>query len=184
MYRAFTSAALASVLLAGAVAWADEGSPSEDMSKSESSSKRVQLRSVTTATGFKQDIKDAPASISIVPKEEILTRPIRDLGDAVQNVPGVDATATKTGDTSISIRGLGSDYVLILIDGKRQNVNSGFHSNGFHGFMTGMIPPASMIERIEVLRGPASVVWGSDAMGGVINIITKKILIHSPLTLC
>lgn len=135
---------------------------------------RVQLRSVTTATGFKQKIKDAPASISVVPKEEILTRPIRDLGDAVQNVPGVDASATKTGDTSISMRGLGSDYVLILIDGKRQNVNSGFHSNGFQGFMSAMIPPASMIERIEVLRGPASVVWGSDAMGGVINIITKK----------
>ena len=77
---------------------------------------RVQLRSVTTATGFKQTIKDAPASISVVPKEEILTRPIRDLGDAVQNVPGVDASATKTGDTSISMRGLGSDYVLILID--------------------------------------------------------------------
>ena len=95
---------------------------------------RVQLRSVTTATGFKQTIKDAPASISVVPKEEILTRPIRDLGDAVQNVPGVDASATKTGDTSISMRGLGSDYVLILIDGKRQNVNSGFHSNGFNGF--------------------------------------------------
>ena len=71
---------------------------------------RVQLRSVTTTTGFKQTIKDAPASISVVPKEEILTRPIRDLGDAVQNVPGVDASATKTGDTSISMRGLGSDY--------------------------------------------------------------------------
>lgn len=164
--KTFVSVFLASVLATSLLA--DEEASSDEKSK------RVQLRSVTTATGFKQDIKDAPASISIVPKEEILTRPIRDLGDAVQNVPGVDATATKTGDTSISMRGLGSDYVLILIDGKRQNVNSGFHSNGFQGFMSGMIPPASMIERIEVLRGPASVVWGSDAMGGVINIITKK----------
>ncbi|TLD81075.1 hypothetical protein LS68_004565, partial [Helicobacter sp. MIT 05-5293] len=46
-------------------------------------------RSVVTASGYEQDIKDAPASISIIPQEEILTRPIRDLGDAVQDVPGV-----------------------------------------------------------------------------------------------
>lgn len=166
--KTMISACLASVLLSG-YAWADEESPSDINDR-----QRVQLRSVTTATGFKQDIKDAPASINIVPKEEILSRPIRDLGDAVQNIPGVDVSATKTGDSTISMRGLSSDYVLILIDGKRQNVNSGFHSNGFQGFMSAMIPPASMIERIEVLRGPASVVWGSDAMGGVINIITKK----------
>ena len=165
-YRYVTSAFLASIVFINFGLANEEGD--QEMHD------RVQLRSVTTATGFKQKIKDAPASISVVPKEEILTRPIRDLGDAVQNVPGVDASATKTGDTSISMRGLGSDYVLILIDGKRQNVNSGFHSNGFQGFMSAMIPPASMIERIKVLRGPASVVWGSDAMGGVINIITKK----------
>lgn len=165
--KSFVSAVVASALLAG-YAWADNEGVSDEKSK------RVQLRSVSTATGFNQDIKEAPASISIIPKEEILTRPVRDLGDMVQNVPGVDVTATKTGDTAISMRGLGSDYVLILIDGKRQNVNSGFHSNGFNGFMSAMMPPASMIERIEVLRGPASVVWGSDAMGGVINIITKK----------
>ncbi|WP_363323930.1 TonB-dependent receptor plug domain-containing protein, partial [uncultured Helicobacter sp.] len=46
-------------------------------------------RSVVSASGYEQDIKDAPASIAIIPREEILTRPIRDLGDAVQNIPGV-----------------------------------------------------------------------------------------------
>lgn len=130
-------------------------------------------RSVVTASGYEQDIKTAPASISIIPKEEILTRPIRDIGDAVQDVPGVYVEQDKTGQNSISMRGLGSEYTLILIDGKRQNTTRGFVQNGL-GNQTSFMPPPSMIERIEVIRGPASTIYGSDAMGGVINIITKK----------
>lgn len=136
--------------------------------------KTVNLRrSVVSASGYEQDIKDAPASIMIIPKEEILTRPIRDLGDAVQDVPGVYVEQDKTGQNTISMRGLGSAYTLILIDGKRQNVAQGFVQNGL-GNTSSMIPPPEMIERIEVIRGPASIIYGSDAMGGVINIITKK----------
>lgn len=71
------------------------------------------------------------------------------------------------------MRGLGSEYTLILIDGKRQNTTRGFIQNGL-GNQTSFMPPPSMIEKIEVIRGPASIIYGSDAMGGVINIITKK----------
>lgn len=130
-------------------------------------------RSVVSATGYEQDIKDAPASIAIIDKEEIMTRPIRDIGDAVRDIPGVYTEQDKTGQNTISMRGLGSNYTLILVDGKRQNVAQGFVQNGL-GNTTSMMPPPSMIERIEVIRGPASVIYGSDAMGGVINIITKK----------
>lgn len=130
-------------------------------------------RSVVTASGYEQDMKTAPASISIIPKEDILTRPIRDIGDAVQDVPGVYVEQDKTGQNSISMRGLSSTYTLILIDGKRQNTTRGFVQNGL-GNQTSFMPPPSMIERIEVIRGPASTIYGSDAMGGVINIITKK----------
>lgn len=137
--------------------------------------KAYKLKSVvTTATGFSQDKKVAPASITVISKEEILERPIKDLGDAVQDVPGVYVEQTKTGQNQIYMRGLGSDYTLILIDGKRQNVNSAFNQNGFGGVLTSFMPPLSMIERIEVIRGPASIIYGTDAMGGVINIITKK----------
>ena len=129
---------------------------------------------VVTASGYEQDIKNAPATISIIPREEILSRPIRDLGDAVQDVPGVSVEMQKTGGNSISMRGLGSAYTLILIDGKRQNVAQGFSTNGFGEALNANMPPPSMIERIEVIRGPASTIYGSDAMGGVINIITKK----------
>ena len=92
----------------------------------------------------------------------------------MQDVPGVSVEQQKTGGNSISMRGLGSAYTLILIDGKRQNVTPGFSTNGFGESLNAMMPPPSMIERIEVIRGPASIIYGSDAMGGVINIITKK----------
>ena len=129
--------------------------------------------SVVSASGFEQDIKEAPASISVIPAEEIINRPIRDLGDIVQEVPGVSTTISKTGGTTIQMRGMASKYTLILIDGKRVNMDAGFDGNGFDS-TSGFIPPASMIERVEVIRGPSSLIYGSDAMGGVINIITKK----------
>ncbi len=128
---------------------------------------------VISATGYEQEIKHAPASISIISKEDILNKPIRDLGDIVQEVPGVSTSVAKTGAQDISIRGMGSDYTLILVDGKRINTSKGFDGQGFNS-TTSAIPPASMIERVEVIRGPASTIYGSDAMGGVINIITKK----------
>ncbi len=148
---------------------------SADSADSAQNSEAVYIgESVISASGYEQDIKDAPATISIISKDELLTRPIRDLGDAVQDIPGVYVESSKTGGNTISMRGLGSAYTLILIDGKRQNVAQGYHANGFDGTNSSFMPPLSMIERIEVIRGPASTIYGSDAMGGVINIITKK----------
>lgn len=128
---------------------------------------------VISASGYEQEIKQAPASISIITSDEIMNRPIRDLGDIVQEVPGVSTSVSKTGSQDIQMRGLSSAYTLILVDGKRVNMSRGFDGNGFDA-TSGFLPPASMIERVEVIRGPASLVYGSSAMGGVINIITKK----------
>lgn len=139
--------------------------------------KNVNLgRSVVTASGFEQDLSVAPASISIVSPQEVLSRPTRDLAEALANVPGVsiDSSTTKTGGYGISIRGMGSSYTLILVDGKRVNSDSSLFPNGFGDSVTSFMPPLSAIERIEVIRGPASTLYGSDAIGGVVNIITKK----------
>ncbi|PZT47779.1 TonB-dependent receptor [Helicobacter valdiviensis] len=130
--------------------------------------------SVVSATGFEQDVKDAPASISVITKEELQSRPIRDIADAIKDVPGVDVSVSKLGTYSFNIRGFGSDYVLVLVDGKRQNATRGFQGNGFGEATNAYLPPVSMIERIEVIKGPASTLYGGDAVGGVINIITKK----------
>lgn len=129
---------------------------------------------VITATGYEQEAKYAPASISIVPKEEIINRPIKDLGDIVQDVPGVSIDTSKTGISTIGLRGMHEEYTLILIDGKRATPSKGIDSNGYNS-AAGYIPPTSMIERVEVIRGPSSLMYGSEAMGGVINIITKKV---------
>lgn len=132
---------------------------------------------VVTASGFEQKITDAPASISVITAEELKERPYMTLIDAVRDLEGVDVgeTSDKTGQRSISLRGMGSDYTLILIDGKRQNNHGDIYPNNFGGNQFNHIPPLDMIERIEVIRGPASTLYGADALGGVINIITKKV---------
>lgn len=133
-------------------------------------------RSVVSASGFEQDYTLAPASISVITPQEIQTRPVRDLAEALSNVPGVsiDSDVSKTGGYGISIRGMGSSYTLILVDGKRINSDSSLFPNRFGDSITSFMPPLSAIERIEVIRGPASTLYGSDAIGGVVNIVTKK----------
>jgi outer membrane receptor for ferrienterochelin and colicins len=132
---------------------------------------------VISAAGYEQKITDAPASISVVTAEELSKRPYTTLLDAVRDLEGVDIgeTRDKTGQGTISLRGMGSDYTLILVDGKRQNNHGDIYPNSFGGNQFGHMPPLDAIERIEVIRGPASTLYGADAMGGVINIITKKV---------
>ena len=132
---------------------------------------------VVTASGFEQRITQAPASISVLTRQQLESERHQSLAEALANVEGVDvgASAGKTGGLNISIRGMPSDYTLILIDGRRQNAAGSITPNGFGETSTSFIPPMSAIERIEVVRGPVSTLYGSDAMGGVVNIITRKI---------
>jgi len=130
-------------------------------------------RLVVTATGFEQNVKDAPASITVVPREELEKGAYSDLTDALRSVQGVTVTGA-AGQEDIFIRGLPGAYTLILVDGKRQNTRDA-RTNGNSGFEQSFLPPLSAIERIEVVRGPMSSLYGSDAMGGVINVITRKV---------
>ncbi|WP_341643482.1 TonB-dependent receptor domain-containing protein [Thauera sp. SDU_THAU2] len=148
------------------------------LSSSATFAQEQQLGSVVvSASGFEQDLKEAPASISVVTRQDLETKQFRDLAEALQDVEGIDVRGStgKTGGLNISIRGMPSDYTLILIDGRRQNVAGDVTPNGFGDALTSFIPPLSAIERIEVIRGPMSTLYGSDAMGGVVNIITRKV---------
>ncbi len=132
---------------------------------------------VVSAAGFEQELKNAPASISVVTKEDIEKKNATSIADLLADVPGIDVRngVGKTGGLNISMRGMGADDTLILIDGRRQTTSTDVTPNGFGETSTGFMPPLSAIERIEVIRGPMSTLYGSDAMGGVINIITKKV---------
>lgn len=132
---------------------------------------------VVTASGFEQKITDAPASISVISQEDLQQNRFANLAQALDSVEGIDIRqgTGKTGGLNISIRGMESKYTLILIDGRRQNTAGNVTPNGFDETATSFMPPMSAIERIEVIRGPMSTLYGSDAMGGVINIITKKV---------
>ena len=129
---------------------------------------------VVTAAGREQQVKDAPASISVITREDLERSPYRQLTDALLDVPGVTVTPGEGNSRDISIRGLGSAYTLILVDGKRLNSRES-RTNGGNIAESGLLPPMEMIERIEVVRGPMSSLYGSDAMGGVINVITRRI---------
>jgi outer membrane receptor for ferrienterochelin and colicins len=132
---------------------------------------------VVTASGFEQKITNAPASISVINREELQEKRFGSLAEALSDVEGVDVgqTAGKTGGLNISIRGMPSDYTLVLVDGRRQNAPGSVTPNGFGETSSGFLPPFSAIERIEVVRGPMSTLYGSDAMGGVVNLITRKV---------
>jgi len=135
---------------------------------------------VVTATGFEQKVTRAPASISVISQDDILTRPNVNLLDILKYQEGIDigTTRDKTGQGSVSMRGLTGEYTLLLIDGKRQNNHGDIYPNNFGGNAFGHLPPTQAIERVEVIRGPASTLYGADALGGVINVITRKTTDH------
>lgn len=126
-----------------------------------------------TASGYEQDVKDAPASVTVITKEELEKKSATSLTEALRGVQGLDIIGGETG--SISIRGMESDKVLIMVDGRRQNGTGNTRKGGLsQGQGNNWIPPVEAIERIEIVRGPMSTLYGSEAIGGVINVITKK----------
>jgi len=125
-----------------------------------------------TATRNEREAVTAPASVSVITGAELERLPVGDLTDALRDVPGVTLSAGSQGRRSLDIRGMGSAHTLILVDGKR--VNSGEAVFRHNDFDIGMVP-AEAIDRIEVVRGSMSSLYGSEALGGVINIVTKPV---------
>ena len=125
-----------------------------------------------TASGFEQLLSQAPASVSVIDRKQLAQRAYKDITDALRDVPGVTVTGVGYRQ-DISVRGLPAQYTTILVDGKKQTGRES-QPNGSGGYEQDWLPPLDSIERIEIVRGPMSTLYGSDAMGGVINIITRK----------
>ena len=130
---------------------------------------------VVSASGYEQSTQNAAASITVLQADEIQKKNYRDVTDALAAVPDVFVTGGGS-SSDIMMRGLGGKYTLILVDGKRQGSRETRPNSDGPGIEQGWLPPITSIERIEVIRGPMSSLYGSDALGGVINIITKKVL--------
>lgn len=113
---------------------------------------------------------DNPRAIDIVTRQQLDERSPIDMGQALEQTPGVMIQRTGRGQSSPYVRGLTGQQVLIMVDGVRMT-NATFRAGPNQYFNT--IDPNS-VERIEVIRGPGSVLYGGDAIGGVINIVTKR----------
>lgn len=129
-----------------------------------------------------ETLKQAPG-VSIITREDIdKYPPANDLSEIIRRMPGVNltgnsATGQRGNNRQIDIRGMGPENTLILIDGKpvssRNSVRYGWSGERDTRGDTNWVPP-EMVERIEVLRGPAASRYGSGAAGGVVNIITRR----------
>ncbi|WP_458094046.1 TonB-dependent receptor domain-containing protein [Roseomonas sp. WA12] len=131
----------------------------------------LQVPMVTvTSTGTDRSLEDAPASMTVITRQELESRPIQDLADALRDSPGITIQGVGLGRQGVSIRGMPSDQTLYLIDGRRVNVAGSAIAHA--DFDLNWVPKEA-IERIEVVRGPLSSLYGSDALGGVVNVITR-----------
>ncbi len=128
-------------------------------------------RIVVTATKTPVASEEVGSSVTVITSEEMKKKQIKTAADALRSVLSVDVVNSggRGGNSSVFMRGANSEHTLVLIDGIEVNdPSSAGRTFNFTHIM------ADDIEKIEIIRGPQSTLYGSDAMGGVINIITKQ----------
>jgi len=135
---------------------------------------KVQIETVYGASKFGQKVTEAPSSVTIVTADEIQKYGYRTLADLLKSVPGFYISYDGQ-DTYIGVRGISrpSDYntlVLVLVDGHRMNENvyNGTYISGE------FVIDFDLIDRVEIIRGPGSSLYGTDAVFAVLNIFTKR----------
>lgn len=127
---------------------------------------------VVTASKTATPLIEAPATMTVIKGDSLAESTYENFGDILRTVPGVNVTQTSARDINFTTRqasGVLSNQQLGLVDGRSVNLD-------FFGFVQWDLVPVGFddIEQIEVVRGPASAVWGSSAKNGVVNIITKS----------
>jgi iron complex outermembrane receptor protein len=124
-----------------------------------------------TASRREEQLVNAPATMTVITDEAIATAPAQSITDVLRRVPGLNIVVTSARDVNVTSRGATgtlSDSTLVLLDGRS------IYQDFFGSVLWDFVPiDMSEIKRIEVIRGPASAVWGANAMTGVINVITK-----------
>lgn len=126
---------------------------------------------VVTATRTEEEVKAVPNTVEVITQEDIQKLGATDVYSALRLANNVDVTSAGMAGHNVMIRGMSTNHTLILIDGKRFAGEDTSVTQNVYALDRMSL---SNIERIEIVRGSASAQYGSDAMGGVINIITKK----------
>jgi len=122
---------------------------------------------VITATRTPKILQNVPVATEIITSDEIYTSGARDVGELLSQRSGVSVSSSVAGGSIVNLMGMDSKYILILVDG--QPVVGKFNSRvSLDQF------PTNNIQRVEIIKGPNSSLYGSEAMGGVINIITRN----------
>ncbi len=127
---------------------------------------------VVTANRVATPLSKTAANVSIITAKDIEENHFRDLAEALKSVNGVTVTEASMSRQDI-VRLNGDDRVIVMVDGRRMNMDKGTATDRA-GIDLKTIPSLANIDRIEIVKGTASVLYGTDAVGGVINIITKK----------
>lgn len=128
---------------------------------------------VVTATRTESKMVDVPVNATVISAEKIADRHYLDVADALKDVPGATVIDSGEGADEKKIILNGDERVLVLVNGRRVNFDVGTMSRASYDL--NQIPDVSLIERIEVVKGHGGALYGSDAVGGVVNIITKKV---------
>lgn len=135
---------------------------------------KVQVPTVYGASKHEQKVTEAPSDVTVVTAEEIQRRGARTLGEALDGVRGLYVTSDRT-YSYLGVRGFNrpgdfNSRTLVLVDGQR--INDNIYNSGFIG--TEFPVDVDLIERVEVIRGPGSALYGNNAFFGVINLVTKR----------
>ncbi len=125
-----------------------------------------------TATRTQLATTDTAVAVSVVGRQELEDRPVNTLGDVFRNLPGAGTVNEGSFQVRPKLRGLDSNRVLVLVDGER--LNNGRTATQQSGIEIGLVE-TDQVESVEVIRGAGSVLYGTDALGGTVNIITKSV---------
>jgi hemoglobin/transferrin/lactoferrin receptor protein len=149
-------------------AWAADAAPPSTSALADTTKPVTFLKqTVVTGARYPRAYYESPQALSFLSRTDLKEQRPTVLGDALYGVPGTDNSKDSPWEQRPVLRGLGGQRVLVMMDGDALNSARG---NGPHPSLV----DASQVERVEVVRGPSSVAYGSDALGGVINIITRQ----------
>ncbi|EAT16207.1 TonB-dependent receptor [Desulfuromonas acetoxidans] len=122
---------------------------------------------VVTATLAEKAVDQVPGAVEVLDQQQLVETGAETVSEALLYATGVMLITAEGRNVGTSIRGIGRNHTLVMLDGRRL-------AGSFKAQMDVAQLPVTMVERIEVVRGPASALYGSDAIGGVINIITRQ----------